>query len=54
MVAININLSPLLYSFRFINNSGNQGICSRVGYNPSESLGKPGNRQLIKRREVEI
>ena len=40
MIAIILNYRPFLYSFRFINNSGDQGIPSELGYIPLEEFGR--------------
>jgi hypothetical protein len=40
MMAIILNYRPLLYPFNFINNSGDQGIPSELGYIPLEEVGR--------------
>jgi hypothetical protein len=40
MIAIILNYRPLLYPFCFINNSGDQGIPSELGYIPLEEFGR--------------
>jgi len=39
MIAIILNFCPLLYSFCFINDFGDQGILSGLGYIPLEEFG---------------
>ena len=52
MVAIIVNLGPILYSFRLINNFGNQRIPSE--FSDGGILEKSVMRRFLKRKDVVI